>query len=71
MNYWTQNKDNIYVAAHRGFCSDYPENTMLAFKKALELKSPVWIECVIDREEAVLPMIPAGGTVADGETVSE
>lgn len=37
MNYWTQNKDNIYVAAHRGFCSDYPENTMLAFKKALEV----------------------------------
>ncbi len=36
MNYWTQSKDNIYVAAHRGFSSDYPENTMLAFKKALE-----------------------------------
>lgn len=36
-----------------------------AFTKALELKGPVWIECVIDREEAVLPMIPAGGTVDD------
>ena len=36
-----------------------------AFAKALELKGPVWIECVIDREEAVLPMIPAGGTVDD------
>ena len=36
-----------------------------AFSKALELKAPVWIECVIDREEAVLPMIPAGGSVDD------
>ena len=37
MNYWTQSKDNIFVAAHRGFCAKYPENTMLAFKKAIEL----------------------------------
>lgn len=37
MNYWTQSKDNIYVAAHRGASADYPENTMLAFKKAIEM----------------------------------
>lgn len=37
MNYWTQSKDNIYVAAHRGWSAKYPENTMLAFRKALEL----------------------------------
>ncbi len=37
MNYWTQSKDNIFVAAHRGFCAKYPENTMLAFRKAIEL----------------------------------
>ena len=37
MNYWTQSKNNIYVAAHRGFKEKYPENTLLAFKKALEL----------------------------------
>ncbi len=36
-----------------------------AFKKALEIGGPVWIECKIDREESVLPMIPAGGTVDD------
>ena len=30
MNYWTQSKNNIYVAAHRGFCDKYPENTMSA-----------------------------------------
>ena len=38
MNYWTQSKNNIYVAAHRGFKDKYPENTLLAFKKALDLE---------------------------------
>ena len=37
MNYWTQNKNNIFVAAHRGWKTKYPENTMIAFRKALEL----------------------------------
>ena len=37
MNYWTQSEKNIFVAAHRGFCAKYPENTMIAFRKALEL----------------------------------
>ena len=37
MNYWTQSKKNIFVAAHRGWCDRYPENTMLAFKKAIEI----------------------------------
>ena len=37
MNYWTQSKDNIYVAAHRGWSTVYPENTLLAFKKAIEI----------------------------------
>jgi glycerophosphoryl diester phosphodiesterase len=36
MNYWKQGKDNIYVAAHRGLCSQYPENTISAFRAALE-----------------------------------
>ena len=36
-----------------------------AFDEALKAKGPVWIECVIDREERVLPMIPAGKTVND------
>ena len=35
-NYWTQSKKNIYVAAHRGLCARYPENTMPAFKAALD-----------------------------------
>ena len=36
MNYWTQGKNSIYVAAHRGLCSKYPENTIPAFKAAIE-----------------------------------
>jgi len=36
-----------------------------AFAKALKEKGPVWIECTIDREEKVLPMIPGGLTVED------
>ena len=36
MNYWTQSKENIYVAAHRGSSTDYPENTMPAFQAAID-----------------------------------
>ena len=36
MNYWTQSKKNIYVAAHRGDSAYYPENTMVAFRAAIE-----------------------------------
>ena len=36
-----------------------------AFKKALQEKGPVWIDCAIARDERVLPMIPSGGTVED------
>lgn len=37
MNYWQQNEKNIYVAAHRGFSEKYPENTMEAFRAAIEI----------------------------------
>lgn len=37
MNYWTQSNENIYVAAHRGWSSAYPENTMAAYRAAAEL----------------------------------
>ena len=36
MNYWKQSPKNIYVAAHRGLSSDYPENTMAAFRAAVD-----------------------------------
>ena len=37
MELWTQSEKNIWVAAHRGWCEKYPENTMPAFEKAIEL----------------------------------
>lgn len=37
MNYWTESKNNIYVAAHRGWSEAYPENTMEAFRAAVAL----------------------------------
>ena len=37
MNYFTQSPKNIWVAAHRGWCSKYPENTMPAFRAAMEI----------------------------------
>lgn len=42
-----------------------PSEFEAAFRKAMTTDGPVWIECVIDREEKVLPMIPAGGTIKD------
>ncbi len=36
-----------------------------ALTKAREDRCPVWIDCMIDREERVLPFIPAGKTVDD------
>ena len=37
MSYWKQSRDNIWVAAHRGWCAKYPENSMEAFRAALEI----------------------------------
>ncbi len=48
-----------------GYRCETPEQFETAFKEALTLGKPVWIECLVDREERVLPMIPAGGTVKD------
>ena len=28
---------NIYVEGHRGYCAEYPENTLVSFAAALEL----------------------------------
>jgi len=37
MNYWKQSPEYIYVAAHRGWSEKYPENTMAAFRAAVEI----------------------------------
>lgn len=34
-----------------------------AFAEALTHKGPTWIECMIDKDEKVLPMIPGGGDI--------
>lgn len=60
--------DYVKVAAAFGGIGYYcttPAEFEDAMKKAMKAKGPVWIECMIDREEKVLPMIPAGGTVHD------
>ena len=36
MNYWTEGKENIWVAAHRGSSATHPENTMEAFAEAVK-----------------------------------
>ena len=48
-----------------GYRCTTPEEFKVAMEKALKAKGPVWIECLIDREEKVLPMIPSGYTVHD------
>lgn len=40
------NKEKILTIAHRGASGEYPENTLLSFRKAIELQSD-WIECDI------------------------
>lgn len=59
-----------YVKVGEGFGvkayrASTPAEFQSAFREAMTLGRPVWIECVIDREEKVLPMIPAGGTIND------
>ena len=49
----------------KGFSATNPTEFEEVFKKALQEKGPVWIDCTIARNERVLPMIPSGGTVED------
>ncbi len=59
-----------YKAVAEGFgACGYHCETLAEYKaalaEALTLNRPVWIECVIDRAEKVLPMIPGGKGVDD------
>ena len=49
----------------KGFRCETPAEFEAAMKEALTLNCPVWIECVIDKDEKVYPMIPGGKTVSD------
>lgn len=48
-----------------GFKVESFEEFKDAFEKALKCKGPVWIDCKIEKEQKVLPMIPNGKTVSD------
>ena len=48
-----------------GFHCETPAEFEAAMKEAMTMTGPVWIECVVDRKEKVLPMIPGGKTVHD------
>ena len=50
----------------RGYRATNIAELRAALKEALAHRSgPVLIECTIDKDERVLPMIPAGGTIDD------
>ena len=49
----------------KGYRATTPEEFEEVFKEALKADGPVWIDCVIDQEERVLPMIPVGGSTED------
>lgn len=48
-----------------GYRCETPAEFDAAIKEAMTLGRPVWIECVIDKDEKVFPMIPSGKTVND------
>ena len=64
------NKKMDYIKIAEGFgatcfkCETLEEFEKV-FENALKEKVPVWIECVINKDLKVLPMIPSGGTVED------
>jgi len=47
-----------------GFRITRPEELVETLKKALNTPGPVVVDCHVDREENVLPMVPAGGSIA-------
>ena len=49
----------------KGFRCESLTSFQAAFQKALTEKGPVWIECMVDKDEVVLPMIPSGGSLED------
>ncbi len=47
----------------KGFRADDKESLNKALKEAFEAKSPCLVECIIDKDEMVLPMIPPGKSI--------
>ncbi len=49
----------------KGLRADSPEGFDKAMKEAMATDGPVIIDCLIDKDEFVLPMIPPGGSMDD------
>ena len=49
----------------RGFRAETPEEVVPTIKQALETDGPVIMDFVVEREEGVYPMIPAGKSITD------
>ena len=49
----------------KGFRASTLDEFERCYKEALKETGPVWIDCLIDSDAKVLPMIPGGGTVED------
>jgi acetolactate synthase-1/2/3 large subunit len=59
-----------FVAVAKGFGVEAfritrPEEVQPTLEKALEIPGPVLIDCQVEQEENVYPMIPSGKTVND------
>lgn len=52
----------------KGFRCSTMDEFCRAMNAALESRVPVWIECTIDRDERILPMIPPGKTADEAIT---
>lgn len=64
-----ERKTDFALLAEGFGAKGYRASTLAEFRAALKdakkQNGPVWIDCAIDKDERVLPMIPAGKTVAD------
>lgn len=49
----------------KGYSARTLEEFEACYRQALPEEGPVWIDCAIDKDARVLPMIPGGGTVED------
>ena len=49
----------------KGYRATTPAEFKVDFTDAMKQQGPSWIDCRIDKDEKVLPMIPGGGTIED------
>lgn len=47
----------------KGYRCDTPDEFRAALADAMQQKGPTWIDCRMDKDERVLPMIPGGGDI--------